>query len=137
MLPNFHNKYTHLLNELNKQNLSIEQSFENRKIWFDPWERLLSLIQVTEDNMPIELSKISEIVDCREDHAENLVIWLLEENSYIGGYDKTAKIYTKGVKIQDYIDIMLGSFKKDLGKLRWAIILNGCNFLVQYVTLNI
>ncbi|MHA2252671.1 MAG: SBBP repeat-containing protein [Candidatus Kariarchaeaceae archaeon] len=86
---------------------------DNRKQWFAPWGPLLSFIQVTEDGLPIELAEIANIVRCEDNHAEELIKLLLNENPVIGKYDGQQKIYTKGVDIDSYIKMILSKIRED------------------------
>jgi hypothetical protein len=78
---------------------------------FAPWEQLLSLIQVTEDEVPVELKEIAKVVNTDMEHAELLLKLLLNENELIGIYDEQRQIYTKGVGIDSYIDSILTLIK--------------------------
>ncbi len=89
----------------------IEESIDTRKNWFKPWQSLLTLIQVTEDGVPLELDKIVEVIDCHIDQAENLLKLLLLENPHIGKYDPISKVYNKGVDIQSYLSDILSKLK--------------------------
>ena len=81
----------------------IQEKIKERIEYFEPWGRLLSLIQLTEDKMPINIQEISKIVHCSSQHAQDLILTLLEENKEIGSYNKEEKIYTKGVNVDDYL----------------------------------
>ena len=48
---------------------------------------------------------ISKVVNCEPDQARELLILLLEENEFIGTYNREEEIYTKGLNIDDYIDL--------------------------------
>ncbi|MCE7736783.1 MAG: hypothetical protein GPJ54_18010, partial [Candidatus Heimdallarchaeota archaeon] len=92
---------------LNLMNDNLMSIIDVRKQWFEPWQRLLTLIQMTQDGLPIELIKIAEVIQGTEDQAENLLELLLEENTMIGKYDGSKRVYTKGTNISQYIQSML------------------------------
>jgi hypothetical protein len=106
-LDQYVSKYLSIVNELDQYHINIGNAINQREVWFKPWKALLTLIQITEDGMPIALSRISEVVNCSEAHAEDLIKLLLSENKYIGDYDENQKVYTKGVNIKDYIQMIL------------------------------
>ncbi|MCE7737100.1 MAG: hypothetical protein GPJ54_19595 [Candidatus Heimdallarchaeota archaeon] len=85
----------------------FEKLINERKIWFEPWQPMLTLIQMTQDGLPIDLARIAEVIRCPEDQAEKLLKLLLAENSLIGLYDASKKLYTKGTNISQYIESML------------------------------
>lgn len=62
---------------------------------------------MTQDGLPIELSKIAEVIQCPEDQAENLIELLLPENELIGTYNKSQQTYMKGTNIAKYLESML------------------------------
>jgi hypothetical protein len=90
----------------------VVNEYDLKKEWFSPWDQLLTLIQVTEDKLPVELNEIAKVVNCEESHAEELIGLLLMEHSTIGNYDKERKIYTKGVNINSYIEMIKLQLKK-------------------------
>jgi hypothetical protein len=102
-----------MMSDLEKFRYKINEAFEQKKNWFKPWTPLLSLIQITEDGMPISLERVAEVVQCPEDHAENLIESLLKENHLIGTYDSNKRIYTKGANIEDYVEFILSQFPFD------------------------
>lgn len=106
-LSQLQNQFTEELAHLNITIAKLEQIFEIRKQWFDPWQPLLTLIQMTQDGVPIEPNRITEVIRCPEYQAENLIGLLLEENTMIGKYDHSKRIYTKGTNISQYIQSML------------------------------
>lgn len=106
-LSEFQTQFSSELNSLNEVIQGLSQILEIRKKWFIPWQPLLTLIQMTQDGLPIELTKIAEVIQCPEDQAENLLKLLLEENTLIGNYDNAKRVYTKGTNISQYIQTML------------------------------
>ncbi|MCE7734090.1 MAG: hypothetical protein GPJ54_04370 [Candidatus Heimdallarchaeota archaeon] len=95
---------------LNNMNLMLDnlmKIFEVRKQWFEPWQRLLTLIQMTQDGLPIDLAKIAEVIQGSEDQSEKLLELLLDENAMIGTYDVSERVYTKGTDISQYIQSMM------------------------------
>jgi hypothetical protein len=114
-LNQYLDQFISLVNDLDQHYININKAVNQREIWFNPWKGLLTLIQITEDGMPIELSRISEVVSCSETHAEELVKLLLSENKYIGEYDEKDKVYTKGVNIKDYIHMALSKLSDTKG----------------------
>jgi hypothetical protein len=108
-------QFLSLVNELDQYHISISNAINQREVWLKPWKALLTLIQITEDGMPISLDRIAEVVSCSEDHAADLVKLLLSENKHIGEYNEQEKIYTKGVNIKDYIQMILSQLG-DMGE---------------------
>jgi hypothetical protein len=104
-------KFLTQVNELDQHHINISNTITQREVWFDPWKALLTLIQITEDGMPISLDRIAEVVSCSEDQAADLVKLLLSENKHIGKYDDQEKVYTKGVNIKDYIQMILSQLE--------------------------
>ncbi|MCE7736624.1 MAG: hypothetical protein GPJ54_17205 [Candidatus Heimdallarchaeota archaeon] len=90
---------------------SFEKEIENRKEWFQPWEALLTLIQITPDEKPISISEIMQVINRSEEHAEDLLIALLKENTKIGSYNNQTKSYTKASNIDRYLEIALAQMK--------------------------
>jgi hypothetical protein len=106
-LNDYLTKFLSMVNELDQYHIYISNAINQRETWFKPWMALLTLIQITEDGMPISLDRIAEVVSCSETHAADLVKLLLSENKHIGEYDEQEKVYTKGVNIRDYIQMIL------------------------------
>ncbi|MHA2249667.1 MAG: SBBP repeat-containing protein [Candidatus Kariarchaeaceae archaeon] len=89
----------------------VRSAIDQRKEWFEPWEALLTLIQITEDEVPISIDEIVRIIKTDEKHAEELLVLLLKENSQIGKYHSDRKTYVKGIGIEDYIALALARLK--------------------------
>ncbi|MHA2029010.1 MAG: hypothetical protein ACW99A_17405 [Candidatus Kariarchaeaceae archaeon] len=99
------------LNSSNDHLSSYENKIKNiiseKQSWFEPWDRLLSLIQMTQDGTPIHTSEISKVINLDTVHTEELLDLLLKENELIGTYEKESKIYTKGTLIEKYLNSIL------------------------------
>ncbi|MHA2252126.1 MAG: ABC transporter substrate-binding protein [Candidatus Kariarchaeaceae archaeon] len=106
-IEEYKKKITAQHKELIKYNELLSNSKEQRRVFFAKWGALLSAIKIAEDGMPIALSKLAEIVQTTEEHTEELLLLLLEENTMIGSYYASGKVYTKGVDIKDYIEHLL------------------------------
>ncbi|MHA2249130.1 MAG: hypothetical protein ACXAD7_02155 [Candidatus Kariarchaeaceae archaeon] len=106
-------QFRSMMSDLEKSRNKINIAFEQKRDWFKLWQPLLTLIQITEDGMPIELNRISEVIQSSSRVAEELLEQVLLENPQIGSYDKNRKIYTKGTNIQDYIDLIIARFKSE------------------------
>ncbi len=100
------------LDNIKSSEATITSSLVERKKWFAPWQQLLTLIQITEDGVPVSLDKIVEVVNCPEKQAEDLVKLLLSENELIGTYNSEAKVYTKGINVNVYIEKILSKIKE-------------------------
>ncbi|MHA2250965.1 MAG: SBBP repeat-containing protein, partial [Candidatus Kariarchaeaceae archaeon] len=57
-------KFLSLANDLDQQHITITNAINLRETWFKPWKALLTLIQITEDGMPISLGRVAEVVSC-------------------------------------------------------------------------
>jgi hypothetical protein len=101
------NRTNNSLELINKYKKSIEEVLFKKNEIEKRSYRLLELIQITEDQKPISLSKIAEIIDFSEENTEPLLLLLLEKDPLIGTYDDEMKVYTKGqdlyVLLRDYI----------------------------------
>ncbi|MCE7733560.1 MAG: hypothetical protein GPJ54_01695 [Candidatus Heimdallarchaeota archaeon] len=106
-LENYQNQINEGLSKLKTAISNYEEIIGSRKQWFEPWQPLLTLIQMTQDGLPIDLVKIAEVIRCPEDQAENLLELLLIENKLVGTYKKSNRVYTKGTNISNYIESML------------------------------
>ncbi|MHA2249330.1 MAG: hypothetical protein ACXAD7_03160 [Candidatus Kariarchaeaceae archaeon] len=95
-----------LHNRLNGFISKMENEFDQRETWFKPWSSLLKLIQITEDDKPIILDDIREVVETSDEQAEGLLKSLLEENPQIGSYDVSTKTYakSKGAEVTAYLE---------------------------------
>ncbi|MFW9917764.1 MAG: SBBP repeat-containing protein [Candidatus Thorarchaeota archaeon] len=107
---------TSYLQEVELFETEISNTITEKKQWLSPWPRLLKLIQLTEDRMPVDLATIAEVVGCAENQAESLLESLLEENATIGQYDKTKKLYTKGHDLENLLRTYLMLVKEELGE---------------------
>lgn len=83
----------------------ILDELNSKEEWFKPWGGLLKLIQITEDEVPITLSDIMEVVNCPEDQTIELITSMLSENPQFGTFDTSTKTYTKSkhAEIADYL----------------------------------
>jgi hypothetical protein len=106
-LNQFSQQSQQVITELETHRSKLNSAYDQKVKWFSPWKSLLSLIQITEDGMPIELTRIAEVVSCTEKQAEKLLGLLLLENSLIGSYDKEKRVYTKGVNIKEYLEMII------------------------------
>ncbi|MCE7735362.1 MAG: hypothetical protein GPJ54_10825, partial [Candidatus Heimdallarchaeota archaeon] len=68
-LSKLRNEVNDVSNNLSTTITNLSHIFEVRKQWFIPWQQLLTLIQMTQDGLPIELSKITEVILCSDDQA--------------------------------------------------------------------
>ena len=91
---------------------TIQNTLNVRTEWFTPWYQILNLIKLTEDNVPVALNKISEIVGADEIHTEELLLLILQNNSLVGKYDGEKQIYTKGANITEYLAFAMEALKK-------------------------
>lgn len=112
-LDNIHKTSSELIERIGAKLNTIEKVTSERLEWFAPWSALLKLIQITEPQTPIGISEIMEVIYQSEIHSEELLILLLQENTYIGTYDKENKIYTKGIRAEAYLEQAL----KELAEL--------------------
>lgn len=100
---NYNTKIDRLTLVLDNSMLEYQKIVDSKIIYFEPWKRILDLIQLTKDAEPIPLHKISHIINTDYTHAEELLIMLLKDDKNIGKYSPQEKIYTKGIDIKDIV----------------------------------
>ncbi|MFX0113576.1 MAG: hypothetical protein ACFFB3_03430 [Candidatus Hodarchaeota archaeon] len=116
-LHSYQEKTSVILQLFQQYETDIQTVLRERREWFAPWPRLLTLIQVTEDRMPIALNRIAEIVGCDEPRAEMFLIALLQEDESIGEYDATRQMFTKGRDLVTVLDRYLQRVRQELGDI--------------------
>ncbi|MHA2252444.1 MAG: hypothetical protein ACXAD7_18905, partial [Candidatus Kariarchaeaceae archaeon] len=82
---------------------SLEKKIQEKKEYFAPWGALLSLIQVTGDGIPVDLTEIVQITNTSRNHAEELIQVLLSEFPLLGQYNPETHVYTKGTDLDEYL----------------------------------
>ena len=106
--------------ELNKK-LSISNEFEERIKRFTPIEKMLDVINRTEEGIPIPLTTIASLAGTTIEEGESIIKSLLEENSKIGRYLEVEQLYIRGEDIGSAIDDLLDAFaqseKDKIGKI--------------------
>lgn len=88
-------------NEVQQLRSYKDKVWEARKEWLQPLRPLLTLIELTQDGYPIDLGRMSKVMQCTENQAEALLLTLLKDNQSIGIYDYKTQVYTKGMNISD------------------------------------
>jgi hypothetical protein len=111
-LTSFDKQSASLLKYVTENNDRVNSNIIKQRTFFAPWPQLLSLIQITKDRAPIDLSKIAKIVNCTNEQAEKLIQLLLKEDETIGSYDLQEKVFTKGFAVEALIESYITRVKK-------------------------
>ena len=90
---------------------TIELELNNQKVFFEPWDKLLDLIQQTQEGIPVNISRIAQLTHCSEENAVGLIKLLLQEHPTIGEFLELEQVYIKKSGVEDAIDKLINEYR--------------------------
>ncbi|MCY3411756.1 MAG: hypothetical protein INQ03_09005 [Candidatus Heimdallarchaeota archaeon] len=115
-LINKHQSITQKMASLKSKDLSSE--FESRIKWFEPYQKILEVIQKTQAGIQVPLSRITDLSGATLEQTEGIIKLLLADNPDIGEYLEFEQIYIRGADVGSAIDDLLDDFEKfEKGKI--------------------
>ncbi|MCY3412840.1 MAG: hypothetical protein INQ03_14480 [Candidatus Heimdallarchaeota archaeon] len=99
-------------NSLIQMQNNLKKAINDQTNWFEPWDRLLTLIEITGDAQSISIERIASVVALQEWHAAELIQLLIKNNPMIGEYDSEKQVFTKGLNVERYLVFAKNLVKK-------------------------
>ncbi|MCY3411779.1 MAG: hypothetical protein INQ03_09120 [Candidatus Heimdallarchaeota archaeon] len=98
------------INDLRTKDISDE--FDTRIKWFEPYQKILEIIQKTQAGIQVALNRIADLSGASLEQTEGIIKLLLEENPEIGEYLEFEQVYIRGADVGSAIDDLLDNFEK-------------------------